>query len=40
MVCVSPSGFITDTQQSGTIAQADQVSPTVDPKELEPSDIG
>lgn len=37
MVCVSPSGFITDTEQGGTIARAGTVSPDVDPKELEPS---
>lgn len=34
MVCVSPSGFITDTEQGGTIARADAVSPDVDPASL------
>jgi len=34
MVCVSPSGFITDTEQNGTIARASTVTPDVDPKTL------
>ncbi|MGI9186490.1 MAG: hypothetical protein ACR2J9_03040 [Gaiellales bacterium] len=34
MVCVSPSGFITDTEQNGTIARASTVTPDVDPKAL------
>ncbi len=34
MVCVSPSGFVTDTEQDGTIARADVVSPDVDPASL------
>lgn len=36
MVCVSPSGFITDTEQNGTIARASTVTPDVDPKVLKP----
>ena len=36
MVCVSPSGFITDTEQGGTIARASTVSPDVDPVVLSP----
>jgi hypothetical protein len=37
MVCVSPSGFITDTEQNGAIARAGTVTPDVDPKVLKPS---
>ncbi len=37
MVCVSPSGFITDTEQNGAIARASTVSPDVSQKELAPS---
>jgi len=36
MVCVSPSGFITDAEQGGTIARANTVSPDVDPTVLSP----
>ena len=36
MVCVSPSGFITDTEQNGTIARASTVTPDVDPTTLNP----
>ena len=36
MVCVSPSGFITDTEQNGMIARASTVTPDVDPAVLSP----
>lgn len=37
MVCVSPSGFITDTEQGGTIARADVVSPEARPGDFKPT---
>ena len=40
LACVSPSGFVTDTEEGGTIARASQVSPDVDPQELTPAGIG
>jgi len=40
LVCVSPSGFVTDTEEGATIARASEVSPTVDPAELNPAGIG
>ena len=36
----APSGFITDTEQNGTIARASTVTPTVDPKVLNPGGKG
>lgn len=40
LVCVSPSGFVTDTEEGATIARASEVSPAVDPAELNPAGIG
>ncbi|MGI9116884.1 MAG: hypothetical protein ACR2JV_04520 [Gaiellales bacterium] len=40
MVCVSPSGFVTDTEEGSTIARAAQVSPDVSPQELTPAGLG
>lgn len=40
LVCVSPSGFVTDTQEGSTIARAARVSPDVDPQELVPASVG
>lgn len=40
LICVSPSGFVTDTEMGPTIASASEVSPTVDPAELNPAGIG
>ncbi len=40
LVCVSPSGFVTDTEMGTTIARASEVTPTVDPAELNPAGIG
>ena len=40
LICVSPSGFVTDAQEGATIARASEVSPTVDPDELNPAGLG
>lgn len=36
-VCVSPSGFVTDTEEGPTSATAMEVTPDVDPLELQPT---
>ncbi len=36
-VCVSPSGFVTDTEEGPTSATAMEVNPDVDPLELQPT---
>ncbi len=36
LICVSPSGFITDTKDGATIARASKVKTTFDPAELQP----
>lgn len=36
LVCVSPSGFVTDTEEGPTRATAVEVTPDVNPADLEP----